>query len=183
MRWKTDDFLYDAENTYQHFRWWFLLTSGKISAGAHARREENSYFSKNNVCIDKLYGTATGEFISVDDCPLPPYTIMFMPPSTPNLATKNIVFNWTRAALSIDLLSYAAMKNAKRMWGCATPKRKKKTRFSDVVTVHDYSQKSGEGKITCILPMLRVYGKSAQLHFRPPLTLRTCYVYLLTIIN
>ena len=30
---------------------------------------------------------------------------------------------------------------------------------------------------------IRVYGKSAQLHFRPPLTLRTCYVYVLTIIN
>ena len=35
----------------------------------------------------------------------------------------------------------------------------------------------------CDAIILRVYGKSAQLHFRPPLTLHTCYVYVLTIIN
>ena len=30
---------------------------------------------------------------------------------------------------------------------------------------------------------LRLYGKSAQIHFRPPLLLSTCYVYVLMMIN
>ena len=45
------------------------------------------------------------------------------------------------------------------------------------VQAHGRQQERGRDR------MLRVYGKSTQLHFRPPPTLRTCYVFVLTIIK